>query len=79
MIKVDIYMADFSEIHKAILFKGNKIENGSVESEEEAKALLENERVLYFCCEGMQGTLVTSKIMEYFISEDEIKLLDGGY
>lgn len=33
MVKVDIYMEDFSELLKAILFKGNKFENGHVESE----------------------------------------------
>lgn len=70
MIKVDFYMDDFCELHKAILFKENNPNNSHVETKEEAEKLIRNRSCLYLCCEYVQGTLITSKIMEYFIHED---------
>lgn len=70
MIKVDFYMDDFSELHKAVLYKENNINNSQVETQEGAEKLIKNEMNLYFCTNHVQGVLITDKIMEYWIHED---------
>ncbi|RYI30551.1 hypothetical protein EVU96_09045 [Bacillus infantis] len=70
MIKVDFYMDDWCEISKAIIFKNNNPNNPPVETPQEARELIKNEKILYFCCKHVQGNLITSKITEYLIDDD---------
>ncbi|MGD6876843.1 hypothetical protein [Bacillus infantis] len=73
MIKVDFYMDDWSEISKAIIFKNNNPNNPPVETVQEARELIKNSNVLYFCSKYVQGNLITSKITEYLIDDDIVE------
>lgn len=71
-MKVNIWMADGSELKEVNLFKNKELGDSIVSTKAEIKELLnfENSRTVFFSGMHVQGGLIPRKIIEYEIIDD---------
>jgi len=72
-MKVNIWMADSSELKEVNIFKSKELGDSIISTRSEIEELLnfENNRTVYFGGKYIQGGIIPQRILEYEIIDDE--------